>query len=148
MVDINQIEQELQNSFTIKGTYEIMPNLTVNVTGDVKHTAKQKKLKVKFHTVTGTFDSLWRGLTDLCGLPDHAQHTWITYYPQQKNLLRVLAGKRVSLQSAAYKDYFKTDQDRRNIQIILDKYKNMGKAGILKAAVDMIQAGYKDQAKW
>jgi hypothetical protein len=149
MVDPHAIEAELRASFKIIGDYDITPGGLVNVKGGVIHMVKQKRLKVKFHEVNGTFMSLWKGLVDLSGLPDHMEKVHVTYYPQQRNLLRLLtAQKDITLQASTYKDYMETNRKRMKIQEILDAHIGQGKAGIMKAAVDLIKAGYGDQAKW
>lgn len=149
MVNTDQIETELKNSFKILGDYHITPEGWVNVEGDVIHMVRQNKLKVKFHEVTGQFISMWKGLVDLSGLPDHITRVHVTYYPQQRNLLRLLAAQtHIILQASTYKDPVGTNRKRMEIQKILDEYVGQGRAGMLKCAAHMIKAGYGDQAKW
>jgi hypothetical protein len=149
MVDADKIKHILDQDFQIEGEVHILPDGSVDVQGKVVHVTKQKKLRVKFNHVSGNFISKWRGLIDLSGLPDHVGGRMvITYYPKIKGMLRLLVARYVDLQSTTYKDYFKTDQQRRQIAQILQQYEGQGKAGAIRAAVDLINAGYKEHARW
>ena len=149
MVDADKIKQILDQDFQIEGDVHILPDGRVDVQGKVVHVTKQKKLRVKFHNVSGNFISKWRGLIDLSGVPDQVGgRIVITYYPQIKGMLRLLVAPHVDLQSTTYKDYFKTDQQRHQIAQILQKYEGQGKAGAIRAAGELILAGYKAHARW
>ena len=148
MVDVDKITQLLQRDFIIDGTYTIDDQGRVNVMGSVRHDRKQSKLYVEFGSVSGNFSSYWRGLKNLKGLPTHIGGTiTITYYPGLHVLRCLAADKQINLQSTTSK-HPGYDIERRNINIILDKYVGKGKAGALACAAELIRAGYKENARW
>jgi hypothetical protein len=140
----------LNKDFHVQGTYDILPDGSVNVDGNVTHINKQKMLRVRFNHVTGSFTSRWKGLTDLTGLPTQVgKSITVTYYPTMGGLLRLLVAPQVNLQSTTYKqDAFEIDQKRQKVNAILDAYAGQGKPGAIKAATELIKAGYPEHAKW
>ena len=93
-------------------------------------------------TFTGYFIGVQQrdnSLTSLKGLPPESRLVEIPYQPDLP-LLRLLDCKRIIVRS-------ETDE-RHPTSDILEPYMGKGKPGAIKAAVDLIRAGYKGNAKW
>lgn len=79
-------------------------------------------------------------LTSLKGLPDHVGGTiWPTWHPQLP-VLRVLTGREVQ--------FMNITPESEQVAHILNKYMGQGKPGAIRAAAELIRAGYKDNARW
>jgi hypothetical protein len=148
MVDSDKIDQILKRDFVIYGTYTIDDQGVVNVQGGVDHKAKQSRLYVTFGSVTGHFSSYWRGLKNLKGVPTHIGGTMtITYYPGMPVLRCLAAEHQINLQATSHQPPgYMTEIS--HINKILDKYVGQGKPGALACAVELIKAGYKENARW
>lgn len=113
------------------GTYSCHGNFLKNFEGAPQHFSGY---------FVGT-KQLGTGLQSVDGLPTQARLVDITY---QSNLpmLKLINQKRVNVRSAIIGDvmYDLTD--------IIADHAGEGKAGALKAAVQMVKAGYKGNAKW
>ena len=78
-----------------------------------------------------------RNLTSLEGAPAHVGREFKCTYSPHLPVLRTLMYPSVHLLDGG-------DQ----VNHILDKYAGQGKVGALKAAAELIKAGYKDNARW
>jgi hypothetical protein len=94
---------------------------------------------------TGSFSYLNQGskkqyhLENVDGLPVHCRAVELSY---QKDLPML---KLINHEPHVFTE---TYDGVHPIEGILMKYRNQGKAGALKAAMEMIRAGYKDNARW
>jgi hypothetical protein len=79
-------------------------------------------------------------LMSVDGLPPEARQVDITYHAHLP-LLKLLKQKRVTVRYAG-------SGQEHPVTAILEKYAGTGKPGAIKCAVEMIRAGYKDNAKW
>jgi hypothetical protein len=89
--------------------------------------------------VPGHFSIPNNPLTSLAGWPDKGVHQCTLTYSEHLPLLRCL-------QTADQIHLFNFPPPE--INQILNKYKDSGKAGALKAAAELIRAGYKENARW
>jgi hypothetical protein len=80
------------------------------------------------------------GLTNVDGLPPDARQVDITY---QKHLpmLKLINQKSVHVRQGL-------TADLHPITHIIEKYKQQGKPGAIRAAAELIRAGYKENARW
>jgi len=76
-------------------------------------------------------------LVSLTGAPDHVGDVFVCTYNTQLPLLRLTMYTHMYVMNAP-----------TPIIEILDKYVGKGKPGALKAAAELIKAGYKDNARW
>ena len=76
-------------------------------------------------------------LVSLTGAPDHVGDVFVCTYSTQLPLLRLTMYTHMNVMNAP-----------TPIIEILDKYVGKGKPGALKAAAELIKAGYKDNARW
>ena len=81
-------------------------------------------------------------LTSLEGIPDHLIRLVVSYDPNLP-LLRALAANTVELRTTN-----DTQQSGQTVEQILNKYTQQGKVGALKAAAELIRAGFKENARW
>lgn len=93
---------------------------------------------------TGYFvgvNQMGTGLETVDGLPSEARLVDITY---QKHLpmLKLINQKQVNIRATL------TGELTQEITDIIQRYAGQGKPGALKAAVELIRAGYKDNARW
>lgn len=65
------------------------------------------------------------------------QGIWYTDYKESQHLLKMLVARKIQLTDAP-----------RAVSDILNKYAGKGRVGALHAAVELIKAGYKENAKW
>jgi hypothetical protein len=79
-------------------------------------------------------------LMSVDGLPPEARQVDITYHAHLP-LLKLLNQKRVTVRYAG-------SGQEHPVTAILEKYAGTGKPGAIKCAVEMIRAGYKDNARW
>jgi hypothetical protein len=79
-------------------------------------------------------------LVSLGGAPEHVGKTWWLTYESHLPLLRTLGGSEIQFMNIT------TESDQ--VAEILNKYTGQGKAGAIKAAVDLVRAGFKENAKW
>ena len=86
--------------------------------------------------VSGNFYCFGNQFKSLEGAPDHVGKFWCTY-SKSLPLLRLVAYPRVRIQGAP-----------PGLEEIIRKYEGQGKPGALKAAAELIRAGYKDNARW
>jgi hypothetical protein len=84
MVNPNHISEQLDDYFYIDGAWDISPDGTVNVQGDVRMIKSTLQLPVQFGTVSGAFDCEDKTLTSLVGSPHHVggnfwcNENWLT----------------------------------------------------------------------
>ena len=86
--------------------------------------------------VGGTLYCVDNPLTNLIGVPEHVGGFWCTY-SKSLPVLRLIAYPYMKLLGAP-----------SEIEEIINKYSGQGKPGALKAAVELIRAGYKENARW
>jgi hypothetical protein len=78
--------------------------------------------------------------TSLIGMPDHVGRTvWLTY-DAQLPLLRTLVAEEVQ--------FMNISPESDQVAEILNKYMGQGKPGAIKAAAELIKAGFRDNARW
>lgn len=87
--------------------------------------------------VGGMFSCTNNPLINLSGAPDHVVDTFYLSYSAQLPLLRLCVYQDVFI-SAAPELVYK----------ILQKYRAQGRPGALKAAAELIRAGYVENARW
>ena len=87
--------------------------------------------------VGGAFDCSYNMLTSLVGAPGHVEGDFLCTYGAHIPLLRLIMYDRVIFWEAP-----------EQAAEIIDKYAGEGKPGALKAAAELIKAGYKDNARW
>ena len=86
-------------------------------------------------------------LTSLEGLPETLKGVFFVSWNPKLPLLRSLVAKEIDLRgdlsftNAKYGEMFQ-------VRDILNKYAGEGKVGALKAAAELIRAGFKDNARW
>lgn len=80
------------------------------------------------------------GFTSVDGLPLEARQVDITYR-EQLPMLKLLNQKSVHVRQ-------NLTADLHPITDIIEKYAGQGKPGAIKAAAEMIKAGFKDNARW
>jgi hypothetical protein len=86
-------------------------------------------------------------LTSLEGLPETLKGVFFVSWNPKLPLLRSLVAKEIDLRgdlsftNAKYGEMFQ-------VRDILNKYAGEGKPGALKAAAELIRAGFKDNARW
>jgi hypothetical protein len=170
VVNVTDIETRLKKRFKITGTYKMDPVTgVVDVTGDVNLIRQVKQLGVTFGHVTGDFMCSQKMLETLAGAPKHVgkefdcdgnnQLTSLEGLPETLKgvffvswnpklpLLRSLVAKEIDLRgdlsftNAKYGEMFQ-------VRGILNKYAGEGKVGAIKAAAELIRAGFKDNARW
>jgi hypothetical protein len=95
--------------------------------------------------IVNTIIAFGNPLTSLSGLPESEYAINITY-TEQLPLLRLVDAEGVHIGGAGfgydrYKRYEPVDS-------IINKYLGQGKPGALKAAGELIKAGYKSNARW
>lgn len=91
--------------------------------------------------VTDLFDCSDNPLTSMQGAPDLMGTIEITYH-KQLPLLRCLNAQ-LGINFVGGDEYPPAPVDN-----ILNRYGGAGKAGAIKCAVELVKAGYKDNAKW
>jgi hypothetical protein len=87
--------------------------------------------------VGGRFACSHNKLTSLEGAPDHVGDLFLCLYDAHLPLLRLTMYDSVNILWAP-----------EQVEKIIDKYAGEGKPGAIKAAAELIRAGYKDNAKW
>jgi hypothetical protein len=87
--------------------------------------------------VGGNFWCNTHKLVSLQGAPAHVGGTFFCTYNAHLPLLRLSMYNRVLISHAP-----------DPVKEIMDKYVGQGKVGALKAAAELIKAGYKDNARW
>ena len=112
------------------GTYSCHGNFLKNFEGAPQHFSGY---------FVGT-KQLGTGLQSVDGLPTQARLVDITYQPDLP-MLKLINQPRVTVRTAITGDVMYDLSDIIN-------YAGEGKAGALKAAVQMVKAGYKGNAKW
>ena len=87
--------------------------------------------------VGGSFYCYDNQLTSLAGAPDHVDGMFICTYSKSLPVLRLILYPSVDIWGAP-----------PQLKDIINKYSGQGKPGALKAAVELIRAGYKENARW
>lgn len=100
---------------------------------------KLSSLKGAPLTVRGDFVCDVNPLISLEGLPNQVSATIYISYSRKLPLLRLLMHDRVSWTNAG---------PPRIVVNIMQKYEGQGKPGAIKAAAELVKAGYKDNARW
>lgn len=75
--------------------------------------------------------------------PDHIEHVVISYAPDLPLLGLLTVQKKIELRATGT---YHHERDIKPIELILNKYTQQGKAGMLKCAAELIKAGYKSHA--
>lgn len=170
MVNPDQILKLFQDNFEVAHG-----NVVVNDQGivDVYHRPKSPRcvvyltkqltdgvLPVAFGSVEGTFDASRNNVKTLKNFPkvitgnlytegnrnlrqfydfdiQHIDGIWYTDYRQSQHLLKMLVAPKIQLTDAP-----------RAVNDILNTHAGKGRVGALKAAVELVKAGYKENAKW
>jgi len=161
MVNVDEIEQLTKHHFDHTGRISVDPTTgVVSCTGNInlKPKIKVNQLPVQFDQVGGHFNCEHNNLTTLIGAPNRTgfyfscahnplmsleglpAHVgalcWVTWRDQLP-LLRLLTLGHLSLEDAP-------DPVRNTIY----KYLGQGKPGAIKAAAELIKAGYRENARW
>lgn len=89
------------------------------------------------HSVDGTFFCMENPLKSLHGAPEHMGGEFSLTYSKDLPLLRL----------CMYENFFIYDVPAI-VRKILDKYKSQGKPAALQAAIELIRAGYRENARW
>jgi hypothetical protein len=122
------------------------------------------------HTVGDTFMCGGNSLTNLMHGPQSVKYLYAIYgnplvsldgfptspapevvslmYSQHMPLLRLLTCNEIRLLPPLHDDSIETEHMVNNIDNILNTHAGAGKPGALKAAGELIRAGYKDNARW
>lgn len=79
-------------------------------------------------------------LVSLEGAPLRVGRTWWITYDENLPLLKTLSGQSI--------EFMNMTHDSGNVAHILNKYMGQGKPGAIKAAAELIKAGYKGNARW
>ena len=164
MVNLNAIKKQLLKHFRIEGTANIHPETgVVDVKGSISMKKQAPQFPVKFGTVAGSFHCDNMGLTtleggpthvggsyycfqnplrDLNGLADHVESILQLSYDPELPLLRVM--------NAGMVQFYPYNEKAIIVGQIINGNlgKGKGKAGALKAAGELIRAGYKANARW
>lgn len=91
--------------------------------------------------VSGLFDCCGNQVVDLTGAPEFVAGTFNLPYMPGQNLLRLCAYDHV-------KWCLSSKEVPEQVEHIMIKYAGTGKPGAIKAAVELIKAGYKEHARW
>lgn len=100
---------------------------------------KLKDLEHGPHSVGGYLDLEQNPLQSLWGFPSHVGEV-VLNYSSKLPLLRLISVKQGA--------HLKGPNTPTIVRTILKKYRGMGKPGALQAAVELIRAGYSENAKW
>lgn len=92
------------------------------------------------HTVDLDISCYGNPLVSLEGAPTQVGRTWWLTYDAHLPLLRTLSGQQI--------EFMNMTHDSGNVAHILNKYMGQGKVGAIKAAAELIKAGYKANARW
>ena len=87
--------------------------------------------------VTGAYMAVTCPLTELKGMAEHIGHLVDVDYNGHMGLLRCLGAKFIYVEHAP-----------KPVQDILNKYAGQGKPGAIRAAAELIKAGYNRNARW
>ena len=87
--------------------------------------------------VGGDFTCIMNPLKSLNRAPEHVGRTWFLDYDPDLPLLSTLNATEVLMWPVP-----------EAVIEILEKHKGTGKVGAIKAAAELIRAGYKDNARW
>ena len=87
--------------------------------------------------VGGYFYCSGNPLTSFQGAPDHVGGEFVCAYNESLPLLRLVVYQRAYMLKVPPK-----------VEEIIRKYEGEGKPGALKAAAELIRAGYKENARW
>ena len=79
-------------------------------------------------------------LESLQGAPTHVGRNWWISYHEKLPLLRTIISQQVQ--------FMNLNPQSNQVAEILNKHTGEGKAGALKAAVELIRAGFRDNARW
>lgn len=114
-------------------------------------------------TITGGFYCRWNFLNNLEGAPTHVQGDFFCdYNPELKSLEglpstitgRIVFSYNIHSPLPLLRVLIPTctqiecEGAPQKVRIILNKYRGQGKAGAIKAAAELIGAGFKENAKW
>jgi hypothetical protein len=89
--------------------------------------------------VGGRLDVQYNPLTSLVGFPHHVVHHVMIHYSAHLPLLRLLN---------AHGGIYLMGGRPSAVSMILQKYTGEGKPGAIRAAAELIKAGYKENARW
>jgi len=130
----------------VRGDFWVQYNNLQSLEGAPTHVGNNfhvfaNKLTNLIHAPThvgGDFLCYYNKLVSLQGVPEHGVKKLSLTYSHKLPLLRCLTAQSVSLGYDA----------PQPVADIMHKYLGQGKAGALKAAAELIRAGYKDNARW
>lgn len=98
---------------------------------------KLKSLRGAPSSITGNFICWNNPFTTLDGAPEHVGGTFLISYAPHLPLLRLLMYDKHTVSGVPVPVY-----------LIMEKYSGQGRAGALKAAAELIRAGYQENARW
>lgn len=161
MVDVDKIKQLVEHHFEYTGrilvdanTGKVSGTASVNLKKDVLvHT-----LPVQFATVYGHFNCDQNNLTTLKGAPTETG----LYFSCRNNPLVSLEGLPAKVGALCWATWsphlpllrllnlnsLKLLEAPNEVEHIITKYKGQGKPGAIKAAAELVRAGYRDNARW
>jgi hypothetical protein len=125
--DFNKLTSLQHAPHDVKGLFNCSNNQLQDLTGSPGH-------------VGGGLTCANNPLSSLNGIPEHVGGTlWLNWNPRL-SLLRALSAQQVM--------FFHADIQGAQVASILNKYTQQGKPGAIKAAAELVKAGYKDNARW
>jgi hypothetical protein len=157
---VEKTQQLLEKHFVINGTYHILSNGHVNVDGTVRLRSdiRVKEIPVQFEEVTMFFLCDNNNLSTLVGSPKHVGQDFVCSSNPFLNSLdgaplaaaEFVCGYKPKLPLLRLLQYenFRLLMAPPEVKQILNKYAGTGKKGSLAAAVELAQAGFKDNARW
>ena len=157
--DVNLIRQVKQLGVTfghVTGDFMCSQKMLETLAGAPKHVGKE--FDCAYNQLTSlTYGPQYVGkeyhcdgnnqLISLEGLPETFKGVFFVSWNPKLPLLRSLVAKEIDLRgdlsftNAKYGEMFQ-------VRDILNKYAGEGKVGALKAAAELIRAGFKDNARW
>lgn len=162
MVNTNSINKLLLKHFRIEGAVNIDPETgVVDVKGRISMKKQAPQFPVKFGTVTGSFHCDNMGLTTLEGGPTHVGGSCYCFQNPLRDL-NGLAAHVGSILTLSYDpelpllrvmnlgiwQFYPSNIKATIVGEILKANEGKGKAGTLKAAIELMQHGYKANARW
>ena len=123
----NQLTSLAHAPSYVPGTFNCDNNLLINL----QHAP---------HTVGLDMTCYHNPLTSLEGAPEQVVRTWWISYDDHLPLLRTLSAQEVQ--------FLQLTDKTEQVAAILNKHMGQGKAGAIKAAVELVKAGFRENAKW
>lgn len=123
----NQLTSLLHVPEKITGTFNCSKNQLVNLTHAPTH-------------VQDDMSCYHNPFLNLDGAPTHVGRSWWLTYDAHLPLLRTLVGSKM--------EFMNMNPESDQVAEILNKHMGQGKAGAIKAAVELVRAGFKENARW